>query len=90
MFFCRCRYSDKVVVANNKYYASEQCKEARQALQRMVEDGLYNTELSRSTDKSINFVDHHLEYLSTHKVANLAGYISNLKLMTSLKRSGRS
>lgn len=79
--------NDRLVVANNKYYDSEQCKEARLALQQMVDDSSYDTQPRRRADGSGGFVERHLDYLRTHKVTNLTGYISNLKLMTSIKRS---
>jgi hypothetical protein len=79
--------NEVLVVASNKYYSTEQCQDARVALQKMVDDAGYDTDSNYRAYSNEDFVERHLDYLSTHKVANLAGYISNLKLMTSIKRS---
>ena len=70
-----------------RFYASEQCIEARKALEQMVGNPSYNTDSTYFQGNALDFVDRHLHYLSTHPAANLAGYLSNLKLMTNVKRS---
>jgi len=70
-----------------RFYASEQCGEARKALEQMVRSASYNTDSTYFQGNALDFVERHLHYLSTHPGANLAGYLSNLKLMTNIKRS---
>jgi hypothetical protein len=70
-----------------RFYASEQCEEARKALEQMVHSSSYNTDSTYFQGNALDFVERHLHYLSTHPAANLAGYLSNLKLMTNIKRS---
>ena len=67
--------------AQKRFYASEECASAREALQRMVDSSQYATDSSRAAD----FVERHMHYLSTHPTTTLAGYISNLKLMTRIR-----
>jgi hypothetical protein len=68
--------------AQKKFYASEQCVMAREALQRMVDDGHYSTDSAYYRQSALDFIERHLHYLSTHSAVNVAGYLSNLKLMT--------
>jgi len=70
-----------------RFYASEQCQEARIVLEQMVGNPSYNTDSTYFQGNALDFVDRHLHYLSTHPGANLTGYLSNLKLMTNVKRS---
>jgi hypothetical protein len=78
---------DKVAMTSTqrRFFASEQCNTARQALQDLVDSGRYNTDSNYFKTNDLEFVDRHLYYLSTHPGTNLTGYISNLKLMTGLK-----
>lgn len=66
----------------NKYYDSDQCREAKQLLQQLVDNPQYDTTSKYYGASSAGFVERHLQYLSTHSVKNLEGFISNLKLMT--------
>jgi hypothetical protein len=75
-----------ITSSQKRFYTSEQCEEARVALEQMVHNPSYNTDSSYFRDNALNFVDRHLHYLSTHPAANLAGYLSNLKLMTKVKK----
>ena len=68
--------------AQRRFYTSEQCSEAREALQRLVDNPAYNTDSTYFSGNELAFVDRHLYYLSTHASVNLEGYISNLRLMT--------
>jgi hypothetical protein len=72
--------------AQIKFYSSEKCSEAREALQRLVDSESYNTDSSYFSGNDNAFVERHLHYLSNHPLINVAGYISNLRLMTSLNR----
>ena len=76
-----------VTPGQKRFYASEQCDEARRALEKMVDSQSYNTDSTYFQGNALDFVERHLHYLSTHPAANLTGYLSNLKLMTSIKRS---
>lgn len=71
----------------HRYYDSVQCIEARQSLQQMVDSPAYDTDSKYYSDDMPGFVERHLQYLSTHSVKNLDGYISNLKLMTKVKQA---
>lgn len=68
-----------------RFYASEQCKAARATLQELVDSPLYNTDSDYYSDNERDFVERHLHVLSTQQKPNLAGYMSNLKLMTKIK-----
>jgi hypothetical protein len=70
----------------NRYYSLDACKEARIALQEIVDSPAFNTYPDNTVDGKLGFVDKHLKYLSTHKLVSLTGYISNLKLMTRIKK----
>lgn len=69
-----------------RFYASEYYTQARTALEAIVDSPQYDTESSYYSTSDLCFIDRHLYYLSTHPATNLIGYITNLKLMTSLKQ----
>jgi len=69
-----------------RFYASEQCTNARLALQQLVDNPQYNTENINYSGATLSFTERHLLYLSTHPLVKIDGYISNLKLMTHHKR----
>lgn len=71
--------------AQKRFYASEVCVEARERLQALVRNPDYNTDPPHAKGNPLPFVDRHLHHLSMHPGINLDGYISNLKLMTSIK-----
>jgi hypothetical protein len=71
-----------------RFYNSEQCVEARQALQALVDNPQYDTDSEYYSNNERAFVDRHLHFLSMHPGTHLAGYISNLKLMTNTKSRG--
>ena len=68
--------------AQQRFYASDDCATARQALQDLVDSPRYNTDSNYFSSSELGFVDRHLYHLSTHPQTNLPGYLSNLKLMT--------
>ncbi|HSX31552.1 MAG TPA: hypothetical protein VLE99_06580 [Candidatus Saccharimonadales bacterium] len=68
--------------AQKKFYASEQCAAAREALQDMVNDQRYDTDSPYYRQNMRGFIERHLHYISTHSVVDINGYLSNLKLMT--------
>lgn len=68
--------------AQCKFYASEQCLSAREALKNMVGDQHYGTNSKYYQQSALGFIERHLHYLSLHPTVNVNGYLSNLKLMT--------
>lgn len=64
---------------------------AKQQLQNMVEDEAYKTESTYSAnavlhpDKTLSFVDKHMEYLRLHPATDLHHYLSNLRLISRLR-----
>lgn len=73
--------------AQKRFYESSLCTEARTQLQSLVDSPDYSTDPSRLSDDTVSFVERHLHHLSIYPQTNLTGYISNLKLMTSTRRS---
>ncbi len=70
---------------------SEAGMKARQVLELMVKDTIYNTEPSHSAntemypDNMMPFVDKHMNYLSSRSTVNPDLYLSNLRLMTRIR-----
>lgn len=80
-------HSNVLITMNQKrFYASQQCNEAREALEKLVKNPSYNTDSDYYNGATLDFVNRHLQYLSTHPLVKIDGYVSNLKLMTSTKR----
>jgi hypothetical protein len=76
--------SDYVALSRGqlKFYASEACQLAQEALRELVESPAYDTDSDYFISSSRDFTDRHLDYLSKNPTVNVAGYLSNLKLMT--------
>ena len=72
----------ELTLAQKRFYASQECTEAREALQCLVDSAAFNTDSKYFQADELSFVDRHLHYLSTHPTTNAEGYVSNLKLMT--------
>ena len=68
--------------AQARFYASDGYIVAKDALQAMVDNPLYNTDSVYFSSSSLGFCERHLEHLSRHPELNLTGYLSNLRLMT--------
>lgn len=74
------------------FVTSEEGIKARKTLDAMVSDSLYVTEPSfiasseKYADNLIPFVDKHLAYLSSNSSISAEQYLSNLKLMTRIRR----
>lgn len=74
------------------FIGSEEGLAIEHSLQQMDADVLYNTESSFSAnneqypDNLIPFVDKHMNYLRTHPAVNPQHYLSNLRLMTRLRK----
>lgn len=73
--------------AQQRFYASDLCKEARELLQALANSPDYNTDPSPLINDPVSFVERHIQHLSMYPKTNLHVYISNLKIMTSAKRS---
>lgn len=74
-----------ISLAQKRFFASEQCDEAREQLQAIVDSGQYDTQSSYYAASSFSFIERHLNYLSLHPNLGIHGYISNLKLMTRIR-----
>jgi predicted AlkP superfamily phosphohydrolase/phosphomutase len=81
--------SDTYTMNQKKFYSSEQYTEARAALEQLVDNPRFDTDTNVSKLIALPFVERHLHYLSTHPQVKVAGYIANLKIMTSLNRKNR-
>jgi len=82
--------AEKVVIAvqhtptQRKFYNSERCETAREALQELIDSTGHTTD-SAYYNGGLGFMDRHLHYLSTHPQVNMDGYLSNLRLMTKVR-----
>ena len=68
---------------------SEAGKEAYEELLRMVKDDSHNTNSTFSPsaeDGNLMFVDKHMGYLCTHLGVNASQYLSNLRLITKVRK----
>jgi hypothetical protein len=74
-----------LTLVQRRFYASDRCITARMELQQLVDSTQFNTESCSFDATELGFVDRHLYYLSTHPGILIAGYISNLKLMTRVR-----
>ncbi len=77
---------------NNNFVNSEIGIDARQKLMALMRDELHNTPSTYSSntevypDSLIPFVDKHMEYLRVHPNIDPQQYISNLRLMSKIKK----
>lgn len=73
------------------FLETQEGAEAKQLLEAMTTDPLYNTESSYSAnviahpDNTMSFVDKHMEYMRNHPALSPKHYISNLRLMTRVR-----
>ena len=78
----------RITNKQKEFLDSDIAAQARKELKRMSNDPLYNTR-SRFTpmqNQALSFVDRHMKYLSEHPKLNPNQYLTNLRLMTRLKR----
>lgn len=74
------------------FYNSEEGVEIKLALQAMLSDTNYSTEATYSAntelheDNLISFVEKHMTYLDQHPAIDARNYLSNLRLMTRIRR----
>lgn len=66
------------------FLASPQADDIREELTRMMDDPSYNTRstYSAAAKGDVQFIDKHLNYLSTHLKVDPGQYLSNLRLIT--------
>jgi len=74
-------------LTTQKYLATEDAQNVYKELKAMEASDSYKTESSYSptSDTRISFVDKHMRYLCAHQKVDYRHYISNLKLMTSIR-----
>lgn len=79
----------RTTLSQQKFLDSEEAASVRQALQSMVDDPCFNTELpyTANPENTRSFVEKHMTYLSLHPKLNSQHYLSNLRLMTRIDPS---
>lgn len=74
------------------FYESEDGERVREALSTMVSDSIYMTNATYSAnsalypDNLVTFVEKHMKFLSEHQEVNINQYLSNLRLMSRIRR----
>jgi len=74
------------------FYESETGAEVKLTLQQMTQNSSYDTKSSYHAnaelypDNLITFVEKHMNYLNTHPSLNPNHYVSNLRLVTRIRR----
>ncbi len=74
------------------FFATQEGDEFKQTLREMERDNSFITESGYSAnaelypDHSISFVDRHVAYIKAHPSTDPSQYLSNLKLMTRVRR----
>lgn len=76
------------VITREEYLETVAGTEARKELQDMVNSVVYDTHdvYSATAGERQTFVERHLDYLAKHPATNLTVYVSNLRVMTKIKR----
>lgn len=74
--------SPDLTVVQAKFYNSDRYHIARKMLEDIVASGDHKTHSNYHHTGDLDFCERHLDYLSRHPNLQLAGYMSNLKLMT--------
>ena len=71
---------------------TEEGIQTEQALREMDSDAAFNTIASYSANSTlhpnheISFVEKHMKYITEHPSVNVAAYLSNLRLMTRIRK----
>ena len=75
-------------VTKKEFLLTEAGASAKVALHHMVQSPAYNTDPAYdiSLERSVLFIDRHINYLVKHPYINPVSYISNLKIMTKASR----
>lgn len=73
-----------ITLRTQQFLDSERATEIREELNKMMEDPKFNTRASYSAvlNGDIDFVDKHMNYLSSHLTVDPDQYLSNLRLIT--------
>ena len=71
-----------------RFLDSKEANEIRDILKEMMNDPEFNTKsmYSSTAGGDVLFVDKHIEYLSQHTSLNVSHYLSNLRLMTRVRK----
>lgn len=71
-----------------RFLDSAEATEIRDILEGMMGDPEFNTKAmySPAAGGEVPFVEKHLEYLSQHTALNVSHYLSNLRLMTRVRK----
>lgn len=71
-----------------RFLDSKEANEIRDILKEMMNDPEFNTKsmYSSTAGGDVLFVDKHIEYLSQHTGLNVSHYLSNLRLMTRVRK----
>lgn len=81
-----------VIKKRADFYNSDEGVRAATELHTMVSDSVYMTTPTYSAnstlypDNSVTFVEKHMKFLSEHQDVNISQYMSNLRLMTRIRR----
>lgn len=75
-------------ISAQKFLVSKEAETIRETLEAMMDDPEFNTTslYSSAAGEKQLFVDKHLRYLSLHTNLNADHYLSNLRLMTRIRR----
>lgn len=74
------------------FYKSEEGEQVATELRTMVSDSIYMTTPTYSAnstlypDNQVSFVEKHMKFLSEHQEVNINQYLSNLRLMSRIRR----
>lgn len=76
------------VLSRQEFLLTEKGALAKKELQHMVSSSVYRTHESydASAGRKLAFLDRHLNYLIKHPYVSPVVYLSNLKVMTRIKR----
>lgn len=77
-----------LIVTREQFLQTDSGALAQVELRRMVNSSAYNTRLSydATVGRKLTFMDRHINYLVKHPAVNPIVYLSNLRVMTRIKR----
>lgn len=78
----------KTSIGRQAFLQSEEAVLLREELEAMVKDPTYNTtaRYTRTAASGSQFVENHMIYMANHLNINHQQYISNIKLMTKIRK----
>jgi hypothetical protein len=76
----------QLTLRQKAFFKTDEAKTAVTQLKRMVDDPIYNTRETYSSNaaNTASFVDRHMIYLSEHPNLSVHHYLSNLRLKTKI------